>query len=276
MAHNQKAEALAQRLRVLRAEKGLSLTEVAELTKVHRDTVSALERGKRHPYKPTLKKLARVYGVPLGELMEPEAVSDEAEVIARRVVEMLRGGGPASGASGGATPVPLVEAPREAPKGVEAHGSFDRAPRRADESLDEFLRRRYGLEPDPWLGDLPPLFQAAEDLGIYEEYEFVYMDLLRAEQELEDKHGERMIGPTYAVEFVCHLMERVVELRGLIKRLPGERRGEASERQDLDGRAREIRERVRKLLEREIEEVRARADADLERLESHLALAEAS
>ena len=80
MAHNQKAEALAQRLRVLRAEKGLSLTEVAELTKVHRDTVSALERGKRHPYKPTLKKLARVYGVPLGELMEPEAVSDELSI----------------------------------------------------------------------------------------------------------------------------------------------------------------------------------------------------
>lgn len=135
-------------------------------------------------------------------------------------------------------------------------------PQRADEeaalTFGESLRRRYGLEPDH-LADLPRLSETAESLGIGEEYKEVYMDLLRAEQEPEDKHGERMIGPTYAVEFVCHLGDRVVELLDLIERLPPAFAGEASERQDLDSRALKIRERVRKLLELEIEEVRALA-----------------
>ena len=73
---------LARKLRVLRAERGLSLTDAAERAGVTRDTVSNLERGKRHAYTPTLSKIAKGYGVPVEELLEE--------------------------------PVPLAEAPREA------------------------------------------------------------------------------------------------------------------------------------------------------------------
>jgi transcriptional regulator with XRE-family HTH domain len=61
---------LAERLRVLRAQRGLTLVEAAEKTGVGRDTLSDLERGRRHPVMPTLAKIARGYGVPVEELLE--------------------------------------------------------------------------------------------------------------------------------------------------------------------------------------------------------------
>jgi transcriptional regulator with XRE-family HTH domain len=67
---------LGRHLRVLRAERGLSLTEAAEWIGVTRDTLSEIERGKRHPYTPTLAKIARGYGVPVEELLEEPAASD--------------------------------------------------------------------------------------------------------------------------------------------------------------------------------------------------------
>jgi transcriptional regulator with XRE-family HTH domain len=70
------------RLRVLRAERGLSLTEAAERAGIQRQTLALLERGERHPHDPTLAKIAKGYGVPVEELLEE--------------------------------PVPLAEAPREA------------------------------------------------------------------------------------------------------------------------------------------------------------------
>jgi len=73
---------LAMRLRVLRAERGLSLTEAAERAGIQRQTLALLERGERHPHDPTLAKIAKGYGVPVEELLEE--------------------------------PVPLAEAPREA------------------------------------------------------------------------------------------------------------------------------------------------------------------
>jgi transcriptional regulator with XRE-family HTH domain len=73
---------LARKLRVLRAEHGLTLREAEELTGVDKDTLSKIERGLRRPYDVTLSKLAKGYGVPVEELLEE--------------------------------PVPLAEAPREA------------------------------------------------------------------------------------------------------------------------------------------------------------------
>ena len=75
-------DTLARKLRVLRAERGLTLREAEELTGVDKDTLSKIERGLRHPYDVTLSKLAKGYGVPVEELLEE--------------------------------PVPLAEAPREA------------------------------------------------------------------------------------------------------------------------------------------------------------------
>src|SRR5215217_5155091 len=60
---------LAMRLRVLRAERGLSLTEAAERAGIQRQTLALLERGERHPHDPTLAKIAKGYGVPVEELL---------------------------------------------------------------------------------------------------------------------------------------------------------------------------------------------------------------
>jgi transcriptional regulator with XRE-family HTH domain len=74
-------DTLARKLRVLRAERGLTLREAEQLTGVDKDTLSKIERGLRHPYDVTLSKLARGYEVPVEDLLEE--------------------------------PVPLAEAPRE-------------------------------------------------------------------------------------------------------------------------------------------------------------------
>jgi transcriptional regulator with XRE-family HTH domain len=61
---------LARRLRVLRAERGLTLREAASRTGVAKETISDIERGLRHPHDPTLAKIAKGYGVPIQELLE--------------------------------------------------------------------------------------------------------------------------------------------------------------------------------------------------------------
>jgi transcriptional regulator with XRE-family HTH domain len=63
---------LARRLRVLRAERGLTQARAAQLAGVAAETLSDLERGKRRAYTPTLAKIARGYGVPAEELVEEE------------------------------------------------------------------------------------------------------------------------------------------------------------------------------------------------------------
>jgi transcriptional regulator with XRE-family HTH domain len=73
---------LAMRLRVLRAERGLSLSEAAERAGIQRQTLALLERGERHPHDPTLAKIAKGYGVPVEDLLEepvPLAEAQEAE-----------------------------------------------------------------------------------------------------------------------------------------------------------------------------------------------------
>ncbi len=70
---------LSERLRVLRARRGLSLTEAAERAGVTRDTISDLERGKRRAYMPTLTKIAKGYRVPVEELLEEPALAGKAE-----------------------------------------------------------------------------------------------------------------------------------------------------------------------------------------------------
>jgi transcriptional regulator with XRE-family HTH domain len=61
---------LPTRLRVLRAERGLTLRDAEHQTGVDKDTLSKIERGLRHPHDITLAKLARAYDVPLEELLE--------------------------------------------------------------------------------------------------------------------------------------------------------------------------------------------------------------
>jgi transcriptional regulator with XRE-family HTH domain len=65
-------EMLARKLRVLRAERGITLHEAEELTGVTRETLGALEHGQRGAYTSTLQKIADGYGVTIGELMQEE------------------------------------------------------------------------------------------------------------------------------------------------------------------------------------------------------------
>jgi transcriptional regulator with XRE-family HTH domain len=71
-------DTLARKLRVLRAERGLTLREAEQLTGVDKDTLSKIERGLRHPYDVTLSKLARGYEVPVEDLLQEPVPLDEA------------------------------------------------------------------------------------------------------------------------------------------------------------------------------------------------------
>src|SRR5215212_1914094 len=76
---------LPTRLRVLRAERGLTLRDAEHETGVDKDTLSKIERGLRHPHDVTLAKIARGYGVPVEDLLEEPALAgkDEASREAR-------------------------------------------------------------------------------------------------------------------------------------------------------------------------------------------------
>jgi len=63
---------LPKMLRLLRAERALTLEEAAKRTGVTRETLGLLERGKRHPHTPTLAKIANGYGVSLEDLLDLE------------------------------------------------------------------------------------------------------------------------------------------------------------------------------------------------------------
>jgi transcriptional regulator with XRE-family HTH domain len=65
---------LAHKLRILRAERELSLREAASLTGVAKETISDIERGLRHPHDPTVAKIAKGYGVPVEALLEEPAL----------------------------------------------------------------------------------------------------------------------------------------------------------------------------------------------------------
>jgi DNA-binding XRE family transcriptional regulator len=64
----------AERLRVLRARRGMPLTVAAERVGVDRHTLRNLELGESTPRYPTLLKLSEAYGVPVEELLEEEPV----------------------------------------------------------------------------------------------------------------------------------------------------------------------------------------------------------
>jgi transcriptional regulator with XRE-family HTH domain len=63
-------ESLGHKLRLMRAERGLSLREAARRAGMVKETISDIERGHTHPYDVTLAKLAKAYDVPVAELLE--------------------------------------------------------------------------------------------------------------------------------------------------------------------------------------------------------------
>jgi transcriptional regulator with XRE-family HTH domain len=89
-------DTLARKLRVLRAERGLTLREAEQLTGVDKDTLSKIERGLRHPYDVTLSKLARGYEVPVEDLLEEPVPLAEAPREPGRPSENIEEGTPYS------------------------------------------------------------------------------------------------------------------------------------------------------------------------------------
>ena len=76
-ARRRKAEALAERLRLLRARRGLTQTETARRAGIPRQLLSGLERMTRpRPEPATLEKLATALGVTVEQLRGHEALPE--------------------------------------------------------------------------------------------------------------------------------------------------------------------------------------------------------
>jgi|SRR5215208_339898 transcriptional regulator with XRE-family HTH domain len=76
---------LARKLRVLRAERGLTLRQAAEQAGVRPGTLSELERGLHRPHDITLSRVAKGYGIPVEELLEEPVPLAEASQEMRRL-----------------------------------------------------------------------------------------------------------------------------------------------------------------------------------------------
>ena len=64
-----------RRLQELRAERDLTLEQVATATRLTRDTIARMEAGKGASHLRTKWRVARFYAVPVGELFPEESVS---------------------------------------------------------------------------------------------------------------------------------------------------------------------------------------------------------
>ncbi|MDN3935399.1 XRE family transcriptional regulator [Arthrobacter sp. YD4] len=68
--------AVGPRLKALRVERNLTLTEVAAASEVSASTLSRLEAGQRRPNLELLLPLARLYGVPLDDMVDAPSTGD--------------------------------------------------------------------------------------------------------------------------------------------------------------------------------------------------------
>ncbi|MFN2420940.1 MAG: helix-turn-helix transcriptional regulator [Gemmatimonadota bacterium] len=66
---------MRNRLRVLRAERDWSQTELAERLGVSRQTVHAIERDKYDPSLPLAFRIARLFDLPIEAIFEPDGAS---------------------------------------------------------------------------------------------------------------------------------------------------------------------------------------------------------
>lgn len=63
---------MKNRLRLLRAERDWSQADLADRLEVSRQTVNALETGKYDPSLPLAFKIARLFGLRIEEIFEPD------------------------------------------------------------------------------------------------------------------------------------------------------------------------------------------------------------
>ena len=92
-------ELVGPRLRKVREQRGVTLTDVAERTGMSKSTLSRLENGQRRPSLELLLPLAQLYRVPLDDLVGAPEVGDPRirlkprQVHGRTVVPLTRPGG---------------------------------------------------------------------------------------------------------------------------------------------------------------------------------------
>jgi transcriptional regulator with XRE-family HTH domain len=92
-------DGVAPRLRRVREQRGLTLTEMSERTGISKSTLSRLENGQRRPSLELLLPLAQAYRVPLDELVGAPEVGDPRirlkprTVHGRTVLPLTRPGG---------------------------------------------------------------------------------------------------------------------------------------------------------------------------------------
>ena len=63
---------MKNQLRVLRAERNWSQARLADELDVSRQTINAIENGKYDPSLPLAFKMARLFGMPIEAILEPD------------------------------------------------------------------------------------------------------------------------------------------------------------------------------------------------------------
>jgi putative transcriptional regulator len=67
------------RLKVLRAERDWTQADLAQRLDVSRQTVNAIEKGKYDPSLPLAFRIARLFGIAIEEIFDPDAMVSGSE-----------------------------------------------------------------------------------------------------------------------------------------------------------------------------------------------------
>jgi putative transcriptional regulator len=70
---------MKNRLKVLRAERDWTQADLAQRLDVSRQTVNAIEKGKYDPSLPLAFRIARLFGIAIEEIFDPDAVVSGSE-----------------------------------------------------------------------------------------------------------------------------------------------------------------------------------------------------
>lgn len=68
---------MSEKIKKIRQQQALSLSDLAKLTKLSRVTINRIENGKQNPMPRTIRRLAKALGVSVQELTSEEAKSHQ-------------------------------------------------------------------------------------------------------------------------------------------------------------------------------------------------------
>jgi transcriptional regulator with XRE-family HTH domain len=171
---------IGNRLRLARAQAGMTLRRAEEETGLSKDTISRIERGLRAPQPLTAAKLAEAYGHSIEEFLEaPKVLSQQPERDAAAPSEALQEAVAIAWRLLAQQGQGIVE--RSVREGASRQLSEDIADYHADAARLANIRQAVGVQMTDELAD-------AEDA--YQEVENRIRTLLR--QDIEDKQTQRL------------------------------------------------------------------------------------